>query len=357
MLSCVPSSCHARSASLTAQVTKQVIGTVSRITRQAATLSLLTVDGRPCRPDFTGIIRSQDVRQTAKDSVKVRIGLERCGLHREADVCSVLTRRSGLASDLETSCAPKSWVPLVYRRLCSWADFLPRRFRSVTLALVRSSLLTSKTASVTLLSLQTSSRPPPTRSECSLLFRPQQAKHLKPSAGRRCGILRLARSSRGRLRVPSRFLVERVRLSCCNHMLVPLLARRASTIGRGHPLRLPHLLRLLHPPAVAATLDPARSSLPNTTYARQTWTSITTWYARAVAGPQSRFISPTDHTHPDSQIILGTGLTECVLSGLLSVEGKKVLHMDRCVRRRLGHLPLTRVRHRVESAARAIVAR
>eukprot|EP00736_Rhodelphis_marinus_P006924 Rmarinus@m.9686 len=28
-------------------------------------------------------------------------------------------------------------------------------------------------------------------------------------------------------------------------------------------------------------------------------------------------------------IILGTGLTECVLSGLMSVEGKKVLHMDR----------------------------
>lgn len=49
----------------------QVVGTVTRITRQAATLSLLTVDGRPCRPDFTGIIRSQDVRQTAKDSVKV----------------------------------------------------------------------------------------------------------------------------------------------------------------------------------------------------------------------------------------------------------------------------------------------
>ncbi|GAA6007542.1 hypothetical protein JCM10207_006380 [Rhodosporidiobolus poonsookiae] len=48
-----------------------VIGTVSRITRTAATLSLLTVDGRPCRPDFTGIIRSQDVRQTAKDSVKI----------------------------------------------------------------------------------------------------------------------------------------------------------------------------------------------------------------------------------------------------------------------------------------------
>ena len=28
-------------------------------------------------------------------------------------------------------------------------------------------------------------------------------------------------------------------------------------------------------------------------------------------------------------MILGTGLTECILSGLLSVDGKKVLHLDR----------------------------
>ena len=28
-------------------------------------------------------------------------------------------------------------------------------------------------------------------------------------------------------------------------------------------------------------------------------------------------------------IVLGTGLKECILSGLLSVAGKKVLHMDR----------------------------
>jgi RAB protein geranylgeranyltransferase component A len=33
--------------------------------------------------------------------------------------------------------------------------------------------------------------------------------------------------------------------------------------------------------------------------------------------------------HPFQVIVLGTGLTECVLSGLLSVEGRKVLHMDR----------------------------
>nr|KAF6283369.1 GDP dissociation inhibitor 1 [Pipistrellus kuhlii] len=28
-------------------------------------------------------------------------------------------------------------------------------------------------------------------------------------------------------------------------------------------------------------------------------------------------------------IVLGTGLTECILSGIMSVNGKKVLHMDR----------------------------
>lgn len=28
-------------------------------------------------------------------------------------------------------------------------------------------------------------------------------------------------------------------------------------------------------------------------------------------------------------IVLGTGLTECILSGILSIEGKKVLHIDR----------------------------
>lgn len=90
MLSCVPPCSQASSASLTASDTTQVIGTVSRITRQAATLSLLTVDGRPCRPDFTGIIRSQDVRQTAKDSVKVRAeALGAFGMPRLTEVATL----------------------------------------------------------------------------------------------------------------------------------------------------------------------------------------------------------------------------------------------------------------------------
>lgn len=33
--------------------------------------------------------------------------------------------------------------------------------------------------------------------------------------------------------------------------------------------------------------------------------------------------------NPLQVIVLGTGLTECILSGLLSKDGKKVLHMDR----------------------------
>lgn len=28
-------------------------------------------------------------------------------------------------------------------------------------------------------------------------------------------------------------------------------------------------------------------------------------------------------------VVLGTGLTECILTGLLSVEGKKILHIDK----------------------------
>jgi Rab GDP dissociation inhibitor len=39
-------------------------------------------------------------------------------------------------------------------------------------------------------------------------------------------------------------------------------------------------------------------------------------------------ISPLSFGNTSSNIA-GTGLTECLLSGLLSVEGKKVLHLDR----------------------------
>lgn len=47
--------------------------------------------------------------------------------------------------------------------------------------------------------------------------------------------------------------------------------------------------------------------------------------------------------------MLGTGLTECILSGLLSVEGKKVLHMDRndYYGGDSASLNLTQVRHRL----------
>jgi len=41
-------------------------------------------------------------------------------------------------------------------------------------------------------------------------------------------------------------------------------------------------------------------------------------------------VSNMDEIAPEYDVVvLGTGLTECILSGVLSVKGKKVLHMDR----------------------------
>ncbi|KAH9312672.1 hypothetical protein KI387_027707, partial [Taxus chinensis] len=51
-----------------------------------------------------------------------------------------------------------------------------------------------------------------------------------------------------------------------------------------------------------------------------------------VVGPPHFFLSSGDRTTMDEEydvIVLGTGLKECILSGLLSVDGLKVLHMDR----------------------------
>jgi len=50
-------------------------------------------------------------------------------------------------------------------------------------------------------------------------------------------------------------------------------------------------------------------------------------------------------------VVMGTGLTECILSGLLSIEGKKVLHVDRndYYGGESASLNLTQVRPRVAS--------
>ena len=45
-----------------------------------------------------------------------------------------------------------------------------------------------------------------------------------------------------------------------------------------------------------------------------------------IPGDRSRALSTEVELVANPQ---GTGLTECILSGLLSVDGKKVLHMDR----------------------------
>jgi len=50
-----------------------VIGTVTRLSSQQATLSITVVDGLalPHGEDYTGVIRSQDVRATEKDKIKI----------------------------------------------------------------------------------------------------------------------------------------------------------------------------------------------------------------------------------------------------------------------------------------------
>lgn len=50
-----------------------VIGTVTRLNSQQATISIGVVDGVPLPhgEDYTGVIRSQDVRATEKDKIKI----------------------------------------------------------------------------------------------------------------------------------------------------------------------------------------------------------------------------------------------------------------------------------------------
>ena len=49
----------------------QVIGTVTRVSRLQATVNIQVVNGRLCANDFVGVIRTQDVRQTDRDKVKI----------------------------------------------------------------------------------------------------------------------------------------------------------------------------------------------------------------------------------------------------------------------------------------------
>ncbi|KAI0271330.1 hypothetical protein BC834DRAFT_858939 [Gloeopeniophorella convolvens] len=50
-----------------------VLGSITRLSPQQATISITVVDGVPLPPgeDFTGVIRVQDIRATEKDKVKV----------------------------------------------------------------------------------------------------------------------------------------------------------------------------------------------------------------------------------------------------------------------------------------------
>ncbi|KAJ1974518.1 hypothetical protein H4R35_003568 [Dimargaris xerosporica] len=50
-----------------------VTGKVLRINTRMATVAIMMVDASPCKEDYQGIIRSQDVRVTEKDQVKMHL--------------------------------------------------------------------------------------------------------------------------------------------------------------------------------------------------------------------------------------------------------------------------------------------
>ncbi|GJM88613.1 hypothetical protein PR202_ga04693 [Eleusine coracana subsp. coracana] len=97
----------------------------------------------------------------------------------------------------------------------------------------------------------------------------------------------------------------------------------STRIAALRPLRIPKPRRsLLLPPTVSSAAPPHPASAP----------------LRFASPPPAR-VPPRllSRRRPDPAtmdeeydvIVLGTGLKECILSGLLSVDGLKVLHMDR----------------------------
>ncbi|KAG8955342.1 exosome 3'-_5 exonuclease subunit ski4 (Csl4) [Tulasnella sp. 424] len=98
-----------------------VLGTITRLSPQQALLSITVVDGIPLPPgeEFSGVIRSQDVRATEKDKVKI------ADCFRGGDVISlgdaksyfVTTARNDLGVVFATSEAgstmePVSWLEM-----------------------------------------------------------------------------------------------------------------------------------------------------------------------------------------------------------------------------------------------------
>lgn len=71
-----------------------IIGSITRMTRTEATVTILTVGGQTCRGEFMGVIRAQDVRQIAKEGVKV------WDWFRPGDVVRAKVVRSSLPSPL-----------------------------------------------------------------------------------------------------------------------------------------------------------------------------------------------------------------------------------------------------------------
>lgn len=65
------SACTLGSDSLSTPFSLQVIGHITRLTPQQATLAITVVGNQPTPEEFQGVVRVQDVRLTEKDKVKI----------------------------------------------------------------------------------------------------------------------------------------------------------------------------------------------------------------------------------------------------------------------------------------------
>ncbi|KAJ7225406.1 hypothetical protein GGX14DRAFT_420331 [Mycena pura] len=114
-----------------------VLGTVTRLSPLQATLSIMVVDGvpLPAGEEFTGVIRSQDIRATEKDRVKIGESFRGGDVVRgvvislgDARSYFVATARNDLGVVFAVSEAGKTMVPVSWKEMrCPQTGKLEKR--------------------------------------------------------------------------------------------------------------------------------------------------------------------------------------------------------------------------------------
>ncbi|CAB4396892.1 hypothetical protein RhiirA5_281770 [Rhizophagus irregularis] len=100
------------------EVCSLITGKVIRITPKEAVVSIMVVDNSPCKEDFQGIIRQQDVRATERDKVKIHESFRPGDIIR-AEVISLGDARSYYLS------TAKNELGVIYAQSIEGAAMIP----------------------------------------------------------------------------------------------------------------------------------------------------------------------------------------------------------------------------------------